>query len=807
MNSAEVLIKFKGDTSDVDRKAESVKGNVSSKMGQIAGNIGKAFLKGTAVATGAMAAMVVKGVKEYAKLEQSIGGVETLFKKSSKTVIANAEKAYKTAGVDANTYMEQVTSFSASLLQAVGGDTEKAANTADMAIRDMADNANKMGTSMEMIQNAYQGFAKQNYMMLDNLKLGYGGTKTEMQRLLADAQKITGIKYDINNLDDVYKAIHVIQGELGITGTTAKEAASTIQGSAASMKAAFTNFLSGAGGINEVISTVKIFGNNVMKAIVKLAPQIVQGLVELVNGLIPQLSGLIDGLLPVVVNGAISLVQGIASALPALIQVLAGMLPTIISSLMQGITQIVNSIAQQIPTIIPVLVQAIIDGLLSILDNIDLMIDAGINLIMGLIDGIMEAIPILIERLPEIIEKMIPKLMTAAVKLKMLGPVIIIKLITGIIKAIPKLIASIPKIIKAIIDGLREGIGEVANVGKEMISGFLDNFGGLKDALQPIIEPIKNLIDNTLKPAFDGLKTAFQNVMTALQPVINFIKTVVILAIQELIKIIQFLWQILSPIISLIINILGVLIQVVISIISNIINTISGIVNFIAEVVSKIVNFIKEIVNKVYEHFRPVIDFIKGFVDKIKSFFSNLKTGIGNAVNGVVNFIKSIPSKIASIPGKIVNFFKSLPGKMLSIGGDIVKGIGKGITSGITWLKNKIKEFVGNVTDFIKKVFKIGSPSKLMADEVGQWLPKGIAVGITANTDAITKSIGTMQDDITSAFAINPELANSSSLHYSPNVVVNNQMNMTTDPLGQVVGNIKTFANGSKNDYNYGMGA
>ncbi|MBR4352713.1 MAG: hypothetical protein IKQ01_06545 [Bacteroidales bacterium] len=182
-------------------------------------------------------------VRSYADYEQLVGGVETLFKNSSATVMKYAEQAYLTAGLSANEYMQTVTSFSASLLQSLGGDTEKAADVADMALRDMSDNANKMGTSMESIQNAYQGFAKQNYTMLDNLKLGYGGTKSEMQRLLKDAEKITGVKYDINNLNDVYQAIHVIQTELGITGTTQEEAEKTISGSWARLKAAWQNLL------------------------------------------------------------------------------------------------------------------------------------------------------------------------------------------------------------------------------------------------------------------------------------------------------------------------------------------------------------------------------------------------------------------------------------------------------------------------------------------------------------------------------------------------------------------------------------
>ena len=195
------------------------------------------------ITTAAIGKALSSTIMAGADLQQSLGGIETLFKDSAATVIANAEQAYKTAGMSANGYMEQVTSFSASLLQSLGGDTAKAAEVADMALTDMSDNANKFGTDMERITDAYQGFAKQNYTMLDNLKLGYGGTKTEMERLLKDAQALTGVKYDINNLSDVYNAIHVIQDELGVTGTTALEASETLTGSFNAMKASFTNVL------------------------------------------------------------------------------------------------------------------------------------------------------------------------------------------------------------------------------------------------------------------------------------------------------------------------------------------------------------------------------------------------------------------------------------------------------------------------------------------------------------------------------------------------------------------------------------
>ena len=246
------------------------------KLGSVVKEVGSAFIK-----------IGKQALDSYADYEQLVGGVETLFKDNASTVENYANNAYKTAGLSANEYMETVTAFSASLLQSLNGDTAKSAEVADMAITDMADNANKMGTSMDMIQNAYQGFAKQNYTMLDNLKLGYGGTKSEMERLLADAQKISGVKYDISNLNDVYQAIHVIQGELGITGTTAKEASTTIQGSVSAMKSAWSNMLTGIaddnadfdGLVNNLVESIGTAAENIMPRV----QIIIDGVIALVD--------------------------------------------------------------------------------------------------------------------------------------------------------------------------------------------------------------------------------------------------------------------------------------------------------------------------------------------------------------------------------------------------------------------------------------------------------------------------------------------------------------------------------------------
>lgn len=284
-------------------------------------------------------------IEAYAEYEQLVGGVETLFKNSAGVVQQYAANAYKTAGLSANQYMETVTSFSASLLQSLGGDTQAAAEYADMAITDMADNANKMGSSIESIQTAYQGFAKQNYTMLDNLKLGYGGTKTEMERLLADAEKLSGVKYDISNLSDVYEAIHVIQTELGITGTTAKEASTTIQGSVASVKAAWQNLLVGLaddsqdfdGLVNNFVDSVVTAGDNLLPRIEKTLDGIAKLITALAPKIIPIIVEVIENNLPLLLNAAAEIVavlaKGIIMAMPELLTVVGELMVSALQEL------------------------------------------------------------------------------------------------------------------------------------------------------------------------------------------------------------------------------------------------------------------------------------------------------------------------------------------------------------------------------------------------------------------------------------------------------------------------------------------
>lgn len=459
-----------------------------------------------------------QALDSYADYEQLVGGVETLFKDNASTVENYANNAYKTAGLSANDYMETITSFSASLLQSLNGDTAKVAEVGNMAVTDMADNANKMGTDMSLIQNAYQGFAKQNYTMLDNLKLGYGGTKSEMQRLLSDAQKITGIKYDINNLNDVYQAIHVIQGELEITGTTAKEASTTIQGSVSAMKSAWQNMLTGiATGDTENVGNLV---NNLVDSVMTASQNILPRVQEIANGITAVLPAVITKInenLPTLLDSGVqilnTLLQGIMTNLPAIMEganqiintlltTLIEMLPQIINGGIQIIVALVQGLAEQLPTLVPQMVETIVTIANSLLDNIDMIIDAGIQLLIGLAEGLINALPQLIDKIPEIINNLVMAITNNLPKIIEMGIILIIKLAEGLIKAIPQLIEKIPEIITSLVDGFTNYFSNMNEVGKNLVSGIWD---GIKNAKDWLLEKVKEWCGNIL----NGIKSFF----------------------------------------------------------------------------------------------------------------------------------------------------------------------------------------------------------------------------------------------------------------------------------------------------------
>lgn len=528
MNLFELFVKIGADTTEANKGIDEV-GQKTSGLGEKLksglATASKVAVAGVAAGATAIGALGTKAVAAYADYEQLVGGVETLFKDSQDQVMDYANNAYKTAGLSANEYMETVTSFSASLLQSLDGDTSAAADKANLAITDMSDNANKMGTDMTSIQNAYQGFAKANYTMLDNLKLGYGGTQAEMERLLADAEKISGIKYDISSYADIVDAIHVVQTEMGITGTTAEEAASTIQGSFGMMKSAWQNLVTGMADpsqdlgvlVGNFTESVVTFGNNVIPRIQELLPRIVEATTSLIGTVSEQLPAILQTILPSLVEGATSLVTGLMNALPAVLTVIADVAPTVINTLVPAliallpqivqtgidvIVSLAQGIADALPELIPAAAEAIaeIARILTDPDNLSAVIDAALEIILALVDGFMDAIPTLIEVIPDIIANLVTAIIVNAPKLIEASIALILSLADGLIKALPELVAAIPNLIIALVEGILDHLDEIILAGVKVTGALIK---GLIKAIPDIIMAIPRVISSIVDTFLD----------------------------------------------------------------------------------------------------------------------------------------------------------------------------------------------------------------------------------------------------------------------------------------------------------------
>lgn len=537
-----------------------------------ASGVGQALLKGigtfakwgaaaaTAAAT-ATAALVKSAVTAYSDYEQLVGGVETLFKDSASEVQKYAANAYQTAGLSANEYMETVTGFSASLLQSLDGDTKAAAEKANVAITDMSDNANKMGTSMESIQNAYQGFAKQNYTMLDNLKLGYGGTKEEMQRLLEDAEKLSGQKFDLSSYADIVDAIHVVQTEMGITGTTAKEAATTIQGSVNMTKAAWQNLVVGIADdtqdfdvlVNNFVESVTTAGNNILPRveialkgvgtlveklapiIAKTVPNIVSttlpsmikagtsmiralldGLLKAVPELIPCFKDIINQLIEVIVDNLPLIIEAAVTIAGAIVSGLVEALPDILDAGIELIQSLAQGLTNGIPTILSTAITIVSQLASTLIQNVPQIVQTGIQLLLGLANGILQAVPQLLQELPGIITQMVENILSCIPMIIECG----IELLTSLVDALPQIIQSIvavlPQIINGIIEALLGHIDEIIQAGIKLLVALIDALPQIIDTICKALPQIIEAITGALLEHLDDMIYAGVDLFMAL---------------------------------------------------------------------------------------------------------------------------------------------------------------------------------------------------------------------------------------------------------------------------------------------------
>lgn len=638
--------------------AEGIKGKLSGvfgkempSAGQSAGGIfgsnliGK--IKGVIAAAG-IGKMFAEAIQAGGAMEQSLGGIETLFKGSADAVIKNAEQAYKTAGMSANQYMETVTSFSASLLQGLSGDTAKAADIADMAMTDMSDNANKMGTDMQSIQNAYQGFAKQNYTMLDNLKLGYGGTKTEMERLLKDAQKLSGVKYDISNLSDVYSAIHVIQEEMGITGTTAKEASSTLQGSFASMKAAASDLLANltlgrdiGPSLQALSKTVFTYLGNLLPAIGKILKGIPDILVEALNMAVQGLNIVGDNADAIAQEGVaivIKLAEAILTALPYLAEsafsIIAALGQTILTTdwtqlgadMMARIKESMDLAAGEILGTDGNIIESVLGAIRTGLPQ---LLEAGGTIAMGVAEGIALNAPLVLENGLSLLSELSTILTDSLPQLLTIGEGVVNTLLDGIVSAGPGLFQS----------------------AVDLCSNFIVN---LLSNLPQILESGKNI----LLKLIEGIRIVFPQLLSSAGDAVG--------------------------------------------------KLLSGIASNLPDILAA------------------------GF-----SLISELILGIGEAAPDIFNAIGELVNKIWN---------SIIETDWLQLGKDIINGLIKGLGQMGNALWEAAKSVAKSALNSIKKALGIASPSKVMAAEVGRFIPPGVAVGAKANTKPLTDAMDYLAD-------------------------------------------------------------
>ena len=715
-------------------------------------------------------------------LEQNVGGVETLFGDTADAVIAAADRAYQTAGMSANDYMSTVTSFSASLLQSLSGNTEEAAKVADMAIIDMADNANKMGTSMDMIQNAYQGFAKQNYTMLDNLKLGYGGTKTEMERLLADAQELTGVKYDINNLNDVYQAIHVIQEEMGITGTTAKEASETLEGSMAAAKAAWDNFMNGSSDADQLADAFATAADNIVNNLAEIVPRFAETLPALAGAIVSQIPDLAAAIVPAVLSAGQSILEQARDAvLDFDFEGMAEMVVESITDFINGdglrsflgclvdiFTGIVNGISSMLPTLLPALVELIAYTVTTLIDQLPALLDCALQLIMGLADGILAALPVLIEALPEVISSIVQFLISAVPQIIDAGIELLMALVDALPVIIDALVDALPQIIEATVTALIAAAPQIVEAGIKLLGALVEAIPVIVVELAKAVPDIITAIIDVLAELPDLIGEVFAEIVTDLVEWGTDMGSKAQKLISDLCtKVSNVLRNLPGQIWTHLVNAVTRVVQWGQQMLSNASTAMSN-------MLSKVNSIIQELPGKIWTH---LVNAVNKVVAWGQQMVSNASTAASNMLSKVASTLQQLPGKVwdylsqaaqkvvtwgsqlaqkgaaaaTQLFNSIVNGLASLPNKMAEIGSNIVSGIWNGISSGWNWLTNKVSSLANSLLDAAKDALGINSPSKEFADEVGRWIMPGVGKGLDKSMPATLKDMKAKAGELVSA--------------------------------------------------------
>ena len=789
------------ETSGKGEKAESKLGKAFGAIGSGAVAVGKAVGTGMVVAGAAVAGLVTKSIQAYADYEQLVGGVETLFgaggqsieeyaasvgksvekckeeydklMRSQSAVMENAKEAYKTAGLSANEYMETVTSFSASLLQSLGGDTEKAAEVADRAIIDMSDNANKMGTSMELIQNAYNGFAKGNFTMLDNLKLGYGGTQEEMKRLIKDAakmkdvQKELGITVDANSMSfgNIVNAISVMQKKMGIAGTTAKEASATISGSLGMMKAAWQNVMTGmaddsadfdgyitafvdsVGAVAEnLMPRIEIALNGVVKLIDKLAPVIMAKIPELLNTLLPS-----------IVSGATNLIQSLVDIIPGLVSTLTTLLPEVVNGFISIIEGLFNGIYEVAWDAAPQLISGIAEAFESLIDILPLIlsriVDSLVGLAPSLITGIMSVVSTLAAELPNILSVLIESV-----------PWLLEEIAKALLDNLPMLINGITTMLSGIVDLLPWAVNALVNTVVLILTMLVEQ---LPVILPTLIQAIMSLLTMLLEQIPVLLPIIVQAVMTIINLLVEQLPVLIPMIIDAVIQIVYLLIEqlpiIMPMLIEACITIILALIEALPTVLHPLINALPGLLQAIWDAIVMIFENLPQWFGQIFqgawdaicaifeplsgwfeENFGDAWDSIVIIWDAVKPYFQ----GIWEGIKGVFSIVKDF---------FVMHFKNAWEGIKLtfSVAVDYFKTVWANIKQVFSVVKNVLTGNFGDAWEGIKKIFsnwgafwsglwdKVKNTFSKIGTNIGEAISGSVKAGINGLLGMIEGTINT----------------------------------------------------------------
>jgi len=707
MNLFELFATISLDSSSYEAGLENAEKNANSagsKIGKAVANIAKASTVAVGAAAAGVTAITKSAVDSYADYEQLVGGIETLFGDAAGKVIADADAAFKTAGVSANDYMETSIQSAAALINSLGGDQAKAADLMNMSITDMADNVNKMGTSMEAVQNAYRGFSRGNFTMLDNLALGFAGTKEGMEELLATARDISGVEYDISSYSDIVKAINVVQTKMGITGTTAKEAADTISGSTNAMKSAWQNLVTGLanndadmdGLVGSLVSSIETMIGNIAPVVERILKSIGPAIQKATPMLVNTFTGLAKSVLPSIV--------GVAGEL--------------IKSLSQAFSENAGAIAEAGANLLIMLGQGIVD-------NLPILVNTALSILMMLGQSIVENLPAITETLAEAINQIALMLANPEMISSLLIAVVTIiqTLGTSIIENIPMLLETVMQVVTNITSYMAEQLPLFVDAALQMMITLAN---GLIEALPQVLAQIPVIIDNITTTILNLLPKMVETGITLLTSLVQALPQIIMIIVEAVPKIIESITNTITTLVPALVD-AGIMLF-------------TALVDNLPFIIETIVNSLPQIINSIVDAFEksgPVI------VDAGVKLFTSL-------INNMPKILRSLASGLATIMQSIFEGIGNAIPTMLQMGGQLISGLWQGISNVGDWLREKISGFFGGVVQNIKNFFGIKSPSKVFAG-IGEMLDRGLAKGVGDYANLAVRAAEDMAEDVFAA--------------------------------------------------------